>query len=170
MATTKKKTTKPAAKPAPKSAAFVNIKDLKRLGITLSVLVNAIVLVLLIVGWIDWHNGTVNDLTGGLQTSTCQNFFTKEAKSYIPLRKATTIGNVKFVPGNLTQSEFNSPCQGYMEEETVGALAQANNANATKYFYSLYGRKTVPSNEKINIPLYYNGTTGDLYPAQVLIP
>lgn len=76
----------------------------------LSVLVNAVIVVLLIVVWFDWHNGVLNNLTGGLEQSTCQHFFNKEASGYVPTGTPVTIGDVKFVPTYLTSQESNSAC------------------------------------------------------------
>lgn len=132
---------------------------LKTVGISLSILINAAVIIVLIVARIDWTKGDVNVLTGGIQQSTCGNFFNKTSSS-INTGKTIKIGDVSFIPSYFSPSQLNSDCLSYAQANIFFELTEANNPAATSYYDNLLNfHLDIPSGQQFLIPINYNSAT-----------
>lgn len=113
---------------------FPSKQVLKRIGITLSIILNVAAAVIVLVIIYDVHAGDLNYLTDGtLQLDTCNNYFndTKVKQSGV-----YQIGNVNFVKYYLTPTEQQNKCNSLNNNINFQYLVQANNQRALDYYDS----------------------------------
>ena len=149
----------PRAKTVKKTNPLSAKKELKKFGIYLSILINITFIVTLCVVKYDWDNGNLNYLTGGLQLTTCMNYFDKIGYgTKNDSGKPVSIGNVTFVPTYLTPSQLNNTCMLYTETGSLFYLTEANNSAATSYFDKLTNAYP-PTGQTLTVLVNYNSVT-----------
>ena len=141
---------------------------LKKIGITISVVINIAAAIVVLLIMYDVHYGHLNYLTNGnLQVETCNNYF---SRTKIKQNGFNQIGNVNFVNTYLTTSEQQNKCNSLNNNINFQYLVQANNQNALNYydtatnFNDNVNLKNIPSSVKIAPPQYqvqipYNSNT-----------